>query len=121
MIRPEGTKVVVIPDQTEEITKGGIYVPDTVRENQQQAVTRGTLYALGPLADVYFSDDEDGIEKHKAKPGDRVMYVKYAGANLKRREGNKYVEYRILQDQDIVCFYTDEESDMPDTRKPMVK
>jgi len=121
MIYPEGTKVIVIPDEVEEMTKGGLFVPDTVRGEQQHAVTRGEVHALGPDAEVYFSNDAEGDEKHAAKPGDRVMFVKFAGASLRKDENGKRVEYRILQDHDIVCLIPDAGTEMPDTRKPMVK
>jgi len=122
MIYPTGTKVVVKPDTAEEITKGGIYVPDTVRENQQHAITRGHIVAIGPSAEIYICErnDHTGITKRQAIPGDRCMFVKYAGAMF-RIEGSRD-EYRILQDVDIVCCLDGNEKEpMPDTRKSMVK
>lgn len=121
MLYPEGTKVLVKPDTPEEITKGGLIVPEMVRDKQQHAITRGEIVALGPHAEVYFGEDIEGVVKRKAKPGDKCMFVQYAGSSFKW--GEKREEYRFLQDQDIVCYIDDSETDpeMPDTRKPMVK
>lgn len=115
MIYPSGTKIVVRPDEIDEVTEGGIFVPATARDQQQHAVTRGKLFAIGPEAELCYIDD-NGV-KQPMKVGDRVMFVKYAGAMLRKDR----VEYRILQDEDVVCRLTDEEKEVPDTRKPMVK
>ena len=118
MILPEGTKVLVKPDRAEEITKGGIHIPENVREQQQHAITRGTLVALGPEAEVCFCENYDrtGISKRSGKPGDRIMFVKYAGAFF--RFGPEREEYRILQDKDVVCYIDEIDEEIPDTRKP---
>ena len=115
MLYPEGTKVVIKPDTVDEITKGGLIVPESVRDGMQVAVTRGFIHAIGPDADVKFLD-ADGV-KENGKVGDRVMFSKFAGASL-RIEG---VEYRILQDQDIACKIEVSDEKLPDTRKSMVK
>lgn len=121
MIYPTGTKVLVRPDTASEMTRGGLHIPETVREQQQHAITRGHIVALGPLAEVHVCDENDltGVTKRAAKPGDRCMFVKYAGAMF--RAGESRDEYRILQDVDIVCCLSgDEDNEMPDTRRPMV-
>jgi chaperonin GroES len=115
MIYPSGTKVAVRPDDVDELTDGGIFIPATVRENQKHAVTRGFIVSKGPDADVCYIDDE-GV-KQEMKPGDRVMYVKYAGAQLRKDRD----EYRILQDVDIVCMVVDDDKEIPATRLSMVK
>ena len=123
MLYPEGTKVVVKPDTIEEMTKGGLFVPDTVRDQHQHSVTRGVLIALGPSADVKFCEEGDftGVSKREAVVGDRVMFVKFAGASLRLEEGRDRVEYRILQDADIVCYIDSDEVDNPDARVRLVK
>ena len=142
MLYPEGTKVVVIPDTVDDMTEGGIWKPDAAVEDMQHAVTRGEIFAIGPRAKVHFLD-KDGV-KVSGQAGDRVMFVKYAGASLKLKSGEeplkdaagntvfqpgsdnpvmktKYDEYRFIQDEDIVCRMDIDEPDNPDTRKSMVK
>ncbi len=97
-IDPEGTKVVVVPDEIDEKTAGGIIVlPPQSRQQEQNAVTQGTLAAIGPRAEVCWNDG-DGKET-PAKPGDRVIYVKYGGTQIKW--GDQI--YQLLQDQDVIA------------------
>jgi len=125
MLLPEGTKVIVKPDTSPHVTKGGLHIPEIARDQLQHAVTRGTIVALGPDAQVHFCHDNDitGVTKREAKPGDRVIFVKYAGAQI--NWGKKREPHRILQDADIVCYITDDEvendSELPDSRRSMVK
>ena len=103
MLYPEGTKVIVKPDTTEELTAGGIILPETVRHKEQTAVTRGKIIAIGPLANVTFINKE-GI-KRDAKEGDNVIFAQWGGAVIMEdQEDGKRQELRILQDEDIVCL-----------------
>lgn len=95
-IDPEGTKIVIVPDKIEETTTGGIIVPIETRRQEQNAVTQGTLAAIGPRAEICWNNG-DGKET-PAKIGDRVIYARYGGTQFKW--GRKV--YQILQDQDVV-------------------
>ena len=119
MLYPEGTKVLIKPDTVEEMTEGGLYIPEIARESQRIAMTRGTIEAIGPLAEIRFPEDGDldGITKRAGKRGDRVLFAKYGGSSY-RRGG---VEYRLIQDQDVLMYDDGCETEMPDTRKSMVK
>ena len=119
MLYPSGYKVLVKPDTVEAISGGGIIIPDVAQNSRQIASTRGVIVALGPLADVKFSDDLDGDEKHKAKPGDRCMFVKYSGSSIKY--GPEREEYRFIVDEDIICYIDDDEKEEPVARISMVK
>ena len=119
MLYPEGTKVIVKPDTVESMSKGGIHIPDMVQNAQQTAATRGELVALGPLADVSFSEDMEGVTKRNARPGDRCLFAKFGGSSI--RYGKEREEYRILQDQDIICYIDDDEKEEPVARISMVK
>ena len=119
MLYPEGNKVLLKPDTVANMSDGGLHIPDSVQDTRQVAATRGEIVALGPLADVHFSDDLDGIEKHNAKTGDRVMFSKYGGSSI--RFGADRQEYRILLDQDIICFIDDDDKEEPVSRISMVK
>lgn len=67
-IQPLGDRVLVKMEQEKQKTKGGIIIPDTAQEKTQI----GSVIAVG--------DDKDAI---KVAVGDRVMYDKYAGTNVK--------------------------------------
>jgi len=106
-LKPEGEKVIVRPDRAEELSKGGIIIPDMARDQQQTAATRGELVAIGPDARLRFSNNADGIDAFEAKPGQRVIFAKYGGSSIRvNRE-----EYRILFDKDIVCLIDGEEDE----------
>lgn len=122
MLFPEGNKVIVRPDTVEEITAGGIVIPDSVQDSRQTAATRGEIVALGPEADVSFSEDMDGITKRNAKPGDRCVFAKYGGSSIKfKGPGGKWQEHRVLIDENIICFIDDDEKEEPVSRISMVK
>jgi chaperonin GroES len=119
MLYPEGHKVLVKPDMVEDTSKGGIIIPDIAKNTQQVAATRGDIIALGPLSQVRFSEDLDGVSMRNAKPGDRVIFAKYSGSSIKY--GLKREEFRFILDEDIVCFIDDDEKEEPVARKSMVK
>ena len=110
MLYPEGAKVLVSPDTEEEITKGGIIIPPTVRDQHQVAITRGTIVAIGPLADIKFSEDLTGVGKRDARPGDKVIFARYGGAIVTERkeDGTRGEPLRILNDEDVVCLIKSE-------------
>ncbi|PWH12283.1 MAG: co-chaperone GroES [Anaerolineae bacterium] len=89
-IKPLGDRVVVEPIEQEEVTAGGIVLPDTAKEKPQQ----GHVIAVGPGA-----RDEDGDRiTMDVKVGDRVLFAKYAGTELKL-DGKKVL---ILRESDIL-------------------
>jgi chaperonin GroES len=90
-LKPLGDRVVVEPVEQEEVTAGGIVLPETAKEKPQQ----GNVLAVGPG-----SRDEGG--KHVAmdvKVGDKVLYAKYAGTEFKV-EGKKLL---ILRESDLLA------------------
>jgi chaperonin GroES len=117
MLYPEGHKVLVRPDTTAETTSGGLHIPDSVQDSRQVAATRGEIIAIGPLAEVKFSEDLDGVTMREAKSGDRVMFAKFSGSSLMfNRE-----QYRVIIDQDVIAFIDDDEKEEPESRISMVK
>jgi chaperonin GroES len=83
-IKPLADRVMVKLEKDEAKTAGGIIIPDTAQEKTQ----RGTVVEVG--------DDKDVI---KVKAGQKVMYDKYAGTQVKI-DG---VEYLILKMSDIIA------------------
>lgn len=98
-ISPTEYKVLIQPEKVEEKTKGGIILPDEHKDREQFAQMLGTLIAVSPLAFTY-ADAKDWGDSPKPKPGDKVMFAKYAGAAIKGLDGK---DYRIVNDKDITA------------------
>lgn len=93
-LQPLGDRVIVKPATEEEVTKGGIILPDTAKERPQ----RGEVIAVGPGR-----LDEDGKRiAMEVKKGDKVIYAKYAGMEIKEDEE----EYLILRESDILAKFS---------------
>ena len=90
-IQPLGERVLVKPTQKEEITRGGIVLPDTAKEKPQE----GEVLAVGPGKR---SEKGDHISMEVAV-GDIVLYAKYGGTEIKI-EGQ---ELMILRESDILA------------------
>jgi chaperonin GroES len=84
--------LVIEPTEQEEITASGIYVPETAKEKPQE----GTVVAAGPGR----KDDEGKRIPMDVADGDRVLYAKYAGTEVKL-EDKKYL---ILKESDILAI-----------------
>jgi len=90
-IIPLGERVVIKPLPREEISKGGIVLPDTAKEKPQE----GEIIAVGPGK---LSEDGKRIAM-EVKVGDKVVYSKYAGTEFKLDEE----EVVILRESDILA------------------
>ena len=89
-LRPLCDRVVIRQLEAEETTKSGIVLPGTAKEKPQQA----EVVSVGPGGLV------DGKEiKMEVKPGDKVIYSKYAGTEVKLEED----EYIIVRQSDILA------------------
>ena len=84
-MKPISDRVVIKPSPAEEVTKGGIYVPDTAKEKQQ----KGEVVAVGP--------GKDG-NLMTVQVGDIVLFGKYAGQEL-HYEGEDLV---VMKEEDIL-------------------
>ena len=92
-ITPMADRVVVEPLEETEEMRGGLYIPDTAKEKPQQ----GTVVAVGPGR---LNDDGDRIPM-EVKPGDRVLYGKYAGTEV-TIEGEQYL---IVKEGDVLAVF----------------
>ncbi len=77
-IKPLGDRVLVKLEDVEEKTAGGIFIPQTAQEKTQT----GVVEAVG----------ED--ELIKVKSGDKIMYDKYSGTQVKDNDGTEYLLVR---------------------------
>ena len=91
-LRPLADRVVVKPLEREEVTKSGIVLPDTAKEKPQE----GTIEAVG---NGRYNEQTGQRIALDVKVGDRVMYAKYAGSEVKIDE----IEYLILAEKDILA------------------
>jgi len=91
-IRPLGEKVLIERMEAEEVTRGGIVLPDTAKEKPQ----RGTILALG---DGKLLDDGTRASFQVAK-GDKVLFASYGGTEIK--VGGE--EYLLMDESDILAI-----------------
>ena len=91
-LKPLADRLVVEPVEQEEVTAGGIILPEAAKEKPQQ----GKVIAAGPGR-----TDEDGKRvAMEVKVGDRVLYAKYSGTEIKL-DSKKVL---ILRESDILAI-----------------
>lgn len=90
-IAPLGDRVVIKPTAQEEVSKGGIVLPDTAKEKPQE----GKIIAVGPGR---LTEDGNRIAM-EVKKGDKVIYSKYAGTEFKLNDE----ELVIMREGDILA------------------
>jgi len=90
-LQPLGDRVVVKPIPQEDVTKGGILLPDTAKEKPQE----GKVIAVGPGR---LTDDGTRLAMD-VKKGDVVIYAKYGGSEIKEDDE----ELIILRESDILA------------------
>ena len=88
-IKPLSDRVLIEPTAAEEVTLGGIIIPDSAKEKP----LKGTVLAVGQG-----TKDEPMI----LKEGDKVLYGKYAGTEIEW-EGNKYLMMRQADVLAVIC------------------
>ncbi len=91
-LKPLGGRVIVEPIEQEEITAGGIILPETAKEKPQE----GKILASGPGE----RDEAGNRIAMEVKVGDKVLYAKYSGTEVKV-EGKKLL---ILRESDILAI-----------------
>jgi chaperonin GroES len=92
-IKPLGDRVVVKALEAESKTKGGIVLPDTVKEKPQE----GKVVAVGKGKVL-----ENGtVQAPEVKVGDKVLYGKYSGNEITTKEGE---ELLIMREEDILAI-----------------
>ena len=89
-LKPLADRVVVEPIEREEMTASGIYVPETAKEKPQE----GKVVAAGPGR----RDEEGKYVLMDVKVGDRVLFGKYAGTEVKL-DGDKLL---VMREDDIM-------------------
>ncbi|HHF52944.1 MAG TPA: co-chaperone GroES [candidate division WOR-3 bacterium] len=90
-IRPLADRVVIRRIEEEEVKKGGIIIPDTAKEKPQ----KGEVVAVGPGR----LDEKGNRMPMEVKVGDKVLFSKYAGTEVKIGDE----EYLVMREDDILC------------------
>jgi chaperonin GroES len=88
---PLGDKLVLKPIVQEEVLSSGIVIPDTAKEKPNQ----GEIIAVGPGR----RDDDGKLIPMDVSVGDRVLYAKYTGQEIKVEND----ELIVLSERDILC------------------
>jgi chaperonin GroES len=91
-LTPLHDRIIVKPAKAEEVTKGGIIIPDTAKEKPMQ----GEVVAVG---NGRIADDGKLIPMN-LKVGDKVLYGKYAGTEV-NIDGE---EYLIMRESDVFAI-----------------
>lgn len=91
-LKPLADRVVVKPSKADEVTKGGIIVPDTAKEKP----VWGEVIAVGPGR----TSDDGKVINMEIKVGDKVLYGKYSGTEV-TIDGD---EVLIMRESDIFAI-----------------
>ncbi len=91
-VKPLGDRVLIQIEEQEQKTAGGILLPDTVKEKPQV----GKVAAVGPGTKT----DKGERVAPEVKEGDRVLYSKYAGTEIKIAD----TSYLLLAEKDILAI-----------------
>ena len=92
-LKPLGDRLIVEPIEKEEMTASGIVLPETAKEKPQE----GKVLAVGPGQ----RDEEGKRIPMDVKEGDRVLFAKYAGTEVKLETNRKVL---VLKESDILAI-----------------
>ena len=96
-------RILILPDEVEEKTKGGIILPTKALEDQQQAKTIATIIDFGAKA------FDDNTWKEKPSVGDKIIIPTYCGYRISKDQTKDGKEYRSILDRDILAMQISEE------------
>ena len=100
MPTPTGWRILVLPYRGKGKTEGGLYMPDTVVEQEQVSTQVGYVLKVGPLA---YKDSEKFPSGAWCEEKDWVMFARYSGSRFNIDGG----EVRILNDDEILARISD--------------
>lgn len=105
-----GYRIIVKPDKVEEVSKGGIVIPDA-EGNRERAVQKGTVVSVGNLAWRAFLRDEKGqyVGPPWALEGTRIVFSQYAGRELPRTSNEE--KLLILNDEEVLAIVVEEDTE----------
>lgn len=89
-LRPLHDRIIILQDAKEEITEGGIIVPDTVKDKPRQ----GVVIAAGP------GKKDSPME---AKPGDLILFAQFSGTEITNPVDG--IQYLVMREEEILTTY----------------
>lgn len=89
-IQPLGDRIIVKPLEAQEVSKGGIVLPDTAKEKPQE----GKVVAAGKGK----KNESGEIVPLELKVGDVVLYGKYSGTEIQTKKGEDLL---IMREEDV--------------------
>jgi chaperonin GroES len=92
-LKPLGDRLIVEPIEREEVTASGIVLPETAKEKPQE----GKVLAVGPGR----RDEKGERIPMDVKVGDRVLFAKYAGTEVKLDPDRKVL---VLKESDVLAI-----------------
>ncbi len=92
-LQPLADRIIVEPMGSEEVTKGGIVLPDTAKEKPQE----GKVVAVGKGKVL----DNGQVVAPDVKVGDVILYGKYSGTEIKTKDGETLL---ILREEEILAI-----------------
>ena len=92
-LKPLGDRLIVEPTEREEVTASGIVLPETAKEKPQE----GKVLAAGPGR----LDEKGKRIPMDVKEGDRVLFAKYSGTEVKLETDRKVL---VLRESDILAI-----------------
>jgi co-chaperonin GroES (HSP10) len=100
-VRPLSYKILVLPQEVESKTKGGLFLPDSKVEKDGFQRREGIIVAMSPMA-FCNPDWPDGATRPQV--GDRVMFARYQADEVMGRDGQTYW---IMNDQSVMATIED--------------
>ena len=95
-LKPLADRLIVEPVEQDEITPSGIVLPETAKEKPQE----GMVLAVGPGR----MDDDGNRVPMDVSEGDKVLFAKYAGTEVKLPDDRKIL---VLKESDILAIVQD--------------
>lgn len=92
-LKPLADRIIVKPLEAEDVTKGGIVLPDTAKEKPQE----GEVVAVGDGKVL----DNGQVKALTVKVKDRILYGKYSGTEITTKDGE---ELLIMREDDVLAI-----------------
>ena len=92
-LQPLADRIIIQPLSAEEVTKGGIVLPDTAKEKPQE----GKVVAAGKGKVL----DNGQVQALEVKVGDVVLYGKYSGTEIKDQDGTALL---IIREEEVLAI-----------------
>lgn len=98
---PCGWRILIEVSDIQNVTAGGIHIPDMAKSNERNLTSVGKIVRLGNLA---YNRPDLGMNDPWAAVGDHVIFGRYAGSRIEL-DGK---EYRLMNDEEILAVIPEE-------------